>query len=141
MKTRTIKQTINFPATPEKLFDMLMSGKTMSAFHGGKTTMNKRANGKFTVFDGYCHGYNIELDPGKKIVQAWHFKEEGWPDDHFSTCTFLLTPTSKGTKLTFTQTDVPASAYDGLNEGWKEYYWEPIQLAIENEQRAESEEK
>jgi len=90
MKTKTIKQTINFPTTPEKLYDMLLSGKTMSQIHGAKSTMNKRANGKFTVFDGYCHGHNIELDPGKKIVQAWHFKEVGWPDDHFSECTFLL---------------------------------------------------
>ncbi|MFZ1677073.1 MAG: SRPBCC domain-containing protein [Saprospiraceae bacterium] len=134
MKTKTIKQTVIFSTTPEKLYDMLMSSKTLSAIHHGKTTMNKRPKGKFTVFDGYCHGYNIELDPGKKIVQAWHFKEEGWPDDHFSICTFLLTPTSKGTKLTFTQTDVPSVTYDSLSEGWKEYYWEPIQLAIGNKQ-------
>ncbi|MBK9981803.1 MAG: SRPBCC domain-containing protein [Saprospiraceae bacterium] len=129
---KTIKQTLNFSIPPEKLYDMLMSSKTMSAIHGGKTTMNKRVNGKFTVFDGYCHGYNIELDPGKKIVQAWHFNEEGWPEDHFSKCTFLLQPFAKGTKLTFTQTDVPASTYDSLSKGWKDYYWEPIQLAIGN---------
>lgn len=130
MKTRPIKQTVIFSTTPEKLYDMLLSSKAMSAIHHGKTTMNKRANGKFTVFDGYCHGYNIELVPGRKIVQAWHFNEEGWPDDHFSICTFLLEPTAKGTKLTFIQEDVPASAYDGLKQGWKDYYWEPIQLAI-----------
>src|SRR6185295_18027293 len=95
MKTKTIKQTITFSTTPEKLYDMLLSGKTMSSIHVAKTTMSKRANGKFTVFDGYCHGFNIELDPGKKIVQAWHFKEEEWPDDHFSECTFLLQPKGK----------------------------------------------
>ncbi|HZV71053.1 MAG TPA: SRPBCC domain-containing protein [Saprospiraceae bacterium] len=134
MKTKTIKQIITFPTTPDKLYDILLSAKAMSQIHGSKTTMSKRANGKFTVFDGYCHGYNIELDPGKKIVQAWHFKEEGWPDDHFSECTFLLQPNVKGTKLSFTQTGVPASAFEGLNEGWKEYYWEPLQLEISNRQ-------
>ncbi|MGB3077563.1 MAG: hypothetical protein WBB31_00680, partial [Saprospiraceae bacterium] len=43
---------------------------------------------------------------------------------------------AKGTKLTFTQTDVPASTYDSLSKGWKDYYWEPIQLAIGNWQLA-----
>lgn len=132
MKTKSIKQTILFPAPPEKLYNMLLSAKTMSAIHGSSTTVNKRAHGKFTVFDGYCHGSNITLEPGEKIVQAWHFKEKGWPDDHFSTCTFWLQPSGKNTKLMFTQTHVPASAYDGLNKGWKEYYWEPIQQYIQN---------
>ena len=132
MKTKTIKQTLTFGIAPEKLYDLLLNGKKMSSAQGQLSTVNKRANGKFTVFNNYCQGYNIELEPGRKIVQAWHFNEDGWPDDHFSTCTFLLTPTAKGTKLTFTQTDVPASTYESLNEGWHEYYWEPIQLAIGN---------
>jgi activator of HSP90 ATPase len=127
MKTRTIKQTVTFNTTPEKLYALLFDSKKLSVMHGGKTSMTKRANGKFTVFGGYCHGHNIELTEGKKIVQAWHFNEEGWPEDHFSTCTFLLEPSIKGTKLTFTQTDVPASTYESLSDGWKTYYWIPIE--------------
>ncbi len=102
----------------------------MSSIHGGKTTMTKRANGKFTVFDGYCHGYNIELIEGKKIVQAWHFNEAGWPEDHFSVCTFLLSPSAKGSKLTFTQSGVPAANFEALKEGWKTYYWDAISIFL-----------
>ena len=126
MKTKTLKQTITFPTTPEKLYALLLNSKLMSDIHQGKTTMSKRANGKFIVFNGYCHGYNIELVEGKKIVQAWHFAEDGWPDDHFSVCTFLLEPKTKGTKLAFTQSDVPTTAYDALKEGWYTYYWNPL---------------
>jgi len=130
MKTKTIKQTITFPTSPEKLYSLLLDSKKMSAIHGGKTSMTKRANGKFTVFDGYCHGFNIELLEGKKIVQAWNFKETGWPEDHFSVCTFLLEPSPKGTKLTFTQTGVLATNYEALKEGWRTYYWEPIKAFL-----------
>jgi|SRR4030095_6977346 activator of HSP90 ATPase len=126
MKTKTIKQTITFPSTPEKLYSLLLDSKKMSAIHNGKTTMTKRANGKFMVFDGYCQGYNMELVEGERIVQAWHFNEEGWPDDHFSVCTFLLEPNAKGTKLTFFQEGVPSSTFESLNKGWYTYYWNPI---------------
>jgi activator of HSP90 ATPase len=73
----------------------------------------------------------MELVEGKRIVQAWHFNESGWPDDHFSVCTFLLEPNSKGTKLTFIQTDVPSQNYDSLNEGWYTYYWNPIEQYLQ----------
>jgi activator of HSP90 ATPase len=83
-------------------------------------------NGKFTVFDGYCHGYNIELVPERRIVQAWHFAEDGWPDDHYSTCTFLFEETGGKTKLVFLQTDVPEHNVESLKDGWKEFYWDPM---------------
>jgi activator of HSP90 ATPase len=88
--------------------------------------MSKKPNGKFTVFDGYCHGYNIELTEGEKIVQAWHFEEDGWPDDHFSTCTFRLEAAGEKTRLHFLQTDIPEHKVESLREGWKQFYWEPM---------------
>ena len=66
----------------------------------------------------------------KKIVQAWHFAEEGWPDDHFSICTFLFTETATGTKLELTQTNVPTANVKRLKDGWKQYYWEPMKAML-----------
>jgi activator of HSP90 ATPase len=133
MKTRKIKQMITFSTSPQDLYELLLSGKKMSVIQGAKSTMTKRATGKLTVFDGYCHGKNMELTEGSKIVQAWYFKEKGWPDDHFSICTFSLEPVAKGTRLTFEQTGVPAVASDGLKKGWYEYYWEPIKAYLKME--------
>lgn len=131
MKTKTIKQTVTFPTSPEKLYSLLLDSKKMSAIHAGKTKMTKRANGKFTVFDGYCNGYNIELVDGQKITQAWHFAEDGWPDEHFSLCTFLLEPSPYGTKLSFAQSEVPEHKFEALKKGWKTYYWDPIQKFLQ----------
>jgi activator of HSP90 ATPase len=132
MKTKTINQTATFAATPEKVYHLIMDSKKHASFTGSKVTMSTKVNGKFSVFDGYCHGYNIELDEGKKIVQAWHFAEEGWPDDHFSVCTFLLEPAGNKTKLTFRQTGVPEQSADSLRDGWKQYYWEPMKAILGN---------
>ena len=127
MKTISIKQTININASPTDVYELLMNAKKHSSLTGSAVKMSKKVNGKFEVFDGYCHGYNIELDEGKKIIQAWHFQEEGWPDDHFSICTFQLEATVKGTRLSFTQSGVPEHKYEELKDGWKQFYWKPMQ--------------
>ncbi len=133
MKTKSIIQTVNFDATPEKIYDVLMDQKKVAAFTGSKVSISTKVKGNFNVFDGYCHGYNIELIPGKKIVQAWHFTEEGWPDDHFSICTFELEKAGNKTKLKFLQTDVPEQTAASLKDGWKEFYWDAIKKYLEKD--------
>ncbi len=126
MKTGNIAQTATFDATAQEVYEALIEAKNHAAFTGANAKIDKKLNGKFSVYDGYCHGYNIELVPNQKIVQAWHFEEDGWPDDHFSICTFIMEETDNKTKLTFTQTDVPLHKVAALTGGWQEYYWEPL---------------
>jgi activator of HSP90 ATPase len=126
MKTKTIKQTVTFPLAPVELYNLLFDSKKLTKMHGNTTSMTRRAKGKFSVFGGYCHGHNITLIENRKIEQAWHFNEEGWPEDYYSTCTFILDPALKGTKLTFIQSGVPEASYKAIKEGWKTYYWTPI---------------
>lgn len=128
MKTKSINQTVNFHGSPGEVYEMLMNAKKHGSLTGSEVKMSKKVNGKFEVFDGYCHGYNIELKEGEKIIQAWHFQEEGWPDDHFSICTFQFEETEKGTRLIFTQSGVPAHKYGELKDGWKQYYWNPMKI-------------
>jgi activator of HSP90 ATPase len=126
MKTKTIRQTVSFKASPKEVYEMIMDAGKHSSLTGTTVKMSREVNGKFEAFDGYCHGYNIELEEGKKIAQAWHFREDGWPDDHFSICTFQFEPTEKGTKLTFSQVGVPEHKYDEIKDGWRQYYWKPM---------------
>jgi activator of HSP90 ATPase len=130
MKTKSIKQTVTFDATPEQVYHLLMDEEKHSAFTGSKAVISKDVNGKFHAFDNYIHGYNIELTEGKKIVQAWHFAEEGWPDDHYSLCTFQFVQVGNKTKLIFVQTGVPENSVDSLKEGWKDVYWQPMKAYL-----------
>jgi hypothetical protein len=43
-----------------------MDAKKHAAFSGSVVTMSNAVNGKLRVFDGYCHGHNVELIDGKK---------------------------------------------------------------------------
>lgn len=131
MKTKSIKQTVTFKASPAEIYDLLMNAKKHSQFTGGTVKMSDKPNGKFVVFDGYCHGKNLELKPGKLIKQEWHFREEGWPEDHYSVCEFQFEKTPSGTKLKFTQTGIPEHKVNALKDGWKTYYWNPMKTWIE----------
>ena len=126
MKTKTIKQTVLFPASPEQVYALLLDAKKLTEMHGARATMSKKPNGKFSLFDGYCFGYNISLVEHKKIEQGWVFREEGWPEDHYSICTFTLSRHKSGTKLVFTQKGVPELKVESIATGWKTYYWYPL---------------
>ena len=133
MKTKSIRQTATFNASPEKIYDLIMDEKKHAEFTGSKAILSTKPDGKFSVFDGYCKGYNIELVKGKKIVQAWHFEEDGWPDNHFSICNFEFEKVGDKTKLRFLQSEVPEHKVESLKEGWKQFYWDAIKKYLKAE--------
>lgn len=124
MKTKTIKQSVTFKATPHEVYEMLMDSDKHSKFTGGEAKISRKVGGKFTTFDGYSEGANIELAPDKRIVQTWRAGD--WPEGHYSRVTFLLKKVAVGTCLTFTQTGVPEEQYDDIAQGWRDYYWTPM---------------
>ncbi len=126
MNTKTIQQTLTFDTTAKHLYESLLHADKHAAFTEAEAIIDPKVNGKFSVYDGYCHGHNIELIPNKKIVQAWHFAEDGWPADHFSICTFSLEKVKNKTKLSFTQTGIPEHKAASLKSGWATFYWEPL---------------
>ena len=130
MKTKNIQQTVTFNATAKEVYEALVDAKKHSAFTGAAARIDKKLNGKFSSYDGYCTGYTMELIEDKKIVQAWHFEEEGWPEDHYSICTFDLVQSGNKTKLTFKQTGIPEHKASALASGWKEFYWEPLKAFL-----------
>lgn len=124
MKTTSLRQSASFPASPHEMFELLMDAKKHAAFTGGEAAISRKVGGKFTTFDGWAEGKNLELVLDKKIVQTW--RNSDWPEGHYSTITFELRKTKDGTRLTFTQTDLPSQFAKAIAQGWKDYYWEPM---------------
>jgi activator of HSP90 ATPase len=124
MKTKTIRQTVEFKAGPEEVYDALMDSKKHSKFTGAKAAVSRKIGGKFSVWDGYAEGENLELLEGKKIVQTWRASD--WPEGAVSKVTFTFARAKKGTKMTFTQTGVPDDFVEDIKQGWKDFYWAPM---------------
>lgn len=119
--SKTIKQKIKFKTTPHEMYEMLMDSKKHKEFTGEKAKISKKVGGKFTAYDGYCEGVNLELVPDKKIVQQWRAND--WPKGHYSLTTYKFSKIKTGTMLDFTQKDIPDDQYEEIKKGWLEFYW------------------
>ena len=121
-----LKLSIVLPVAPKKIYNAWLNSKEHTAFTGGKATASAKVKGKFTVWDGYISGVNIDLKEGKKIVQTWRTSE--FPDDALdSILEVSLIPKAGGkTTLTLTQTNIPKGQGVKYKGGWKEHYFEPM---------------
>ena len=124
MKTRTIKQTVQFGAGPEDVYEALMDQKKHADFTGAKATISRKVGGRFSVWDGYAEGKNIELVPGRRIVQSWRASD--WPEGIYSTVRFEFTRIKGGTRMSFTQSGIPEDYVQDIKKGWKDFYWAPM---------------
>jgi activator of HSP90 ATPase len=128
VKTKSIKQVVIFKASPEEVYETLMDSKRHSAFSGGKAKISRKAGGTFNAYDGWIEGKNVKIVPNKIIVQKW--RGEDWPKAHYSVATFKLEKKGTGTKLTFTQKDVPLDKVKDITSGWKEHYWNKMKIYL-----------
>jgi len=121
---RTIRQSVTVQASPSQVYSILMDPRKHARLTGGKATISQKVGERFSTFDGYADGVNLELQKGRKIVQSWRASD--WPLNHYSKATFALKKVPGGTKLTFTQTGVPNNQYSSIKQGWIDYYWVPL---------------
>jgi len=108
MKVTTLRQTKFIPAKPAEVYDAFMKAKIHTAFTGSRATCNHKIGGKFTAWDGYITGKNLELKKGKLIVQQWKTTE--WPKGYSpSILSFSFKQVKGGTQVRMVQSNVPAS--------------------------------
>jgi len=127
--SKPIHQTVTFRASPHDVYEALMDSQKHAEFSGGAAKISRQVGGEINAYDGYIYGKNLELIPDKKIVQTWRAVD--WPEGHFSTVTFVLTPDTGGTRLDFTHTGVPDGTEAEFTQGWIDNYWEPMKRLLE----------
>lgn len=129
MKTKTIKQSVTFKASPHEVYQALMDSRKHSKFTGGKASIGKKKGARFTAYDGYIEGIILDLVADQKIVQSWRGSD--WPNGHYSEATFSLKQVDDGTLLELTQTGVPDQFYEDISQGWYDFYWTPMKEMLE----------
>jgi activator of HSP90 ATPase len=128
--TKMIRSTVTFGATPKQVYEALINEKRHAKFTGARAVISRKVGGAFTCYGTFLSGINLDLVPGKRIVQAW--RSNGWPAGTFSIATFALSRSKGGrTRLKFTQVGVPASSGMDINKGWQTYYWKPLKAYLE----------
>jgi activator of HSP90 ATPase len=95
---------------------------------GAPAEIDAQEGGSFYCFGGHIKGRNIELVPGKRVVQAW--RSVKWREGVYSIVRFELSEEGGSTKIVFDQAGFPEEAGPHLEGGWAKMYWEPLKAYL-----------
>jgi activator of HSP90 ATPase len=124
MENKTISQTIVLNAPRNLVYEAILDPKIHAEFTQAKAENDIKVGGKFSAYDGYINGTNLELKKDERIVQQWTSAD--LPKGHLTEVIFEFKDHPKGTELIFTQTNVPEIYLKSLTQGWKDSYWKPL---------------
>lgn len=133
-----IHQEVDFAADPLRIYEALTQASlfdrvqqltaaewhTMSSGADSPIRIDAQVGGSFALFGGYISGFNLELVPAARLVQAWRVGH--WPAGKYSIASFELSGAGGKTHLVFDHTGFPDEAADHLARGWQGHYWEPL---------------
>ena len=124
-----IHQEVQINASPDAVYDVLTSSEKFASMTGGRAAkISRDEGGEASMFDGGIRARNVELVPGKRVVQAW--RSSAWPEGVHSIVRFELAEDGGATKLTFDQAGYPDSAHGMLEGGWPKMYWDPMNAML-----------
>jgi activator of HSP90 ATPase len=121
---RTVMQSVTLPARAKDLYAMYLSPRAHGAITGSKIVISSRSGSKFRAFGGALTGRMLQTIPGKLIVQAWR-STAFHKGDADSTLILRFTPKGRRGRIDLVHVNVPNHDYNGVNKGWKNYYWTP----------------
>ena len=131
---KTIKQRVKFKADPATVYDLLADSRKHAAVTGRQAVISRKIGGTFTLgeTDGESDvtGINVDLVPGRRIVQAWRHRR--FPEGIFSMAAFTLRPTPDGgTELVLTHRGVPKDLIPETEQAWRDQYWSRIKAYLD----------
>lgn len=129
MMCKTIKQRVKFKAPPAVVYELLSDSVMHTAVTGRKAIISREIGGAFSVSGNDVTGINVDLVPGRRIVQAWRHRQ--FPEGIFSMAAVTLAPTRDGgTELILTHRGVPKDLIPETERAWREQYWARIKAYL-----------
>ena len=127
---KTIVQQVVFKNTPvATLYNTYMDAREHSVSVGVSAKIQNKEGVRFSAYDNYVTGKNLQLIPNRLIVQSW--RAQSWSADDVDS-TFIIYLESQGadTLLHAIHANLPDNAADSIDSGWHKMYWEPIRLYL-----------
>jgi activator of HSP90 ATPase len=122
--SKVVKQSVVLPAPAKALYAMYLSPRAHGSITGAKVVIGSRPGSPFSAFGGALRGRMLQTVAGRLIVQSWRssaFKKS----DADSTLIIRFTPKGKAGRIDLVHVNVPDHDYNGVNKGWRNYYWKP----------------
>lgn len=120
----SIFKTLDIAAPIGDVFEALTNEQLIEKWSGSRASMNLK--GDFSLWGGDIHGVNTLISPNL-IKQKW--KVKSWKQ--YSWVIIKLKDDDKKTILELEHTNIPDTALKDLDNGWDQYYLEPLKELVE----------
>ena len=98
--------------------------------HRQGSDISRKIGGTFSIGESDVTGINVDLVPGRRIVQAWRHRR--FPEGIFSMAAVTLTPTPDGgTELVLVHRGVPKDLIPETEQAWRDQYWSRIKAYLD----------
>jgi uncharacterized protein YndB with AHSA1/START domain len=114
---------VEIDATPETVFDYLVTSEGMTAWMGQRAVLDPTSGGEFSVdISGFAvRGSYVEVDRPRRVVVTWGIAGSDDFPPGLSTVSFTLSATAHGTRLELLHSDIPQSRAAGHSVGWDHF--------------------
>ncbi|MBD3636634.1 MAG: SRPBCC domain-containing protein [Crocinitomicaceae bacterium] len=114
------------PASAARIYEDWLSSDGHTKMTGGYAQISKEPQTRFTAWDGYISGSNLQLEKNKRIFQTWRTAEFPEDAEHSKLEVWLEELEENMTKVVITQSNLPDGDGEKYSEGWKQHYFEPM---------------
>jgi 5'-deoxynucleotidase YfbR-like HD superfamily hydrolase/uncharacterized protein YndB with AHSA1/START domain len=127
LATETIQVSTSLPGSPKRIYRAWLDSGEHSSFTGSVAIVDPQEGGIFSAWDGYIQGRTLELQPFRRILQAWRTSEFP-PESPDSRLEVLLEPDEQSgwTRLTLIHSQIPPGQGQQYLQGWQDYYFMPM---------------
>ena len=114
-------------AKAETIYKAWLSTEGHSAITGSPAKVDGTVDGDFAAWDGYIQGMFLELEPNRRILQAWRTAE--FPSETEDSLVEILLEEELGkTKLTLKHWNIPDGQAESYKTGWEDFYFKPMKV-------------
>jgi uncharacterized protein YndB with AHSA1/START domain len=119
---KTIQQKIKFNAPPKVLYELYMDSEKHGLATGAKAKAGRGIGGSFSAHDGYVSGKNLQLVPGRLIVQTWRGAD--WDEAEPDSILFLsFEEIPGGGEVRLVHAGLSPKNAERHAIGWRTHYW------------------
>lgn len=112
------------PATPDEIYTAWLDSDEHSEMTGSTARISSEVGGRFSAWDGYIHGTNLELEPSNRILQHWRTSEfEDSVED--SLLEIMFESVEYGTSIVIRHSQLPEHGMQ-YQQGWRDSYFTPM---------------
>jgi uncharacterized protein YndB with AHSA1/START domain len=125
---KQIDQTYTIKASIPAVWKALTTASMAEEWGAGPAEFDPVEGGKFSYWGGDIHGINTKIVPGELLEQDWYGEDR---PEHCYKVSFVLSQDDDTTTIHLIQADVPDDEAKDFEEGWKDYYFDPISELLE----------